>query len=159
MCWTRTATCPVWRSGQRPTSGRTMRGSGFGGRRHPYGKDSPAPPGSAELPGLQGSVPPHWGGVAGNSAGHRGPRARCPRGGAGGCAHHHPGPPQLLRDSRPCRTGWQESAGAEARGQGREVFFPPARRAAGTRHPGCVCAVGAAGAAAEGPAAPGGGGG
>uniref|UniRef100_A0A2I2ZP64 Major vault protein n=1 Tax=Gorilla gorilla gorilla TaxID=9595 RepID=A0A2I2ZP64_GORGO len=29
MCWTRTATCPVWRLGQRPTSGRTMRGEGL----------------------------------------------------------------------------------------------------------------------------------
>lgn len=90
----------------------------------PCSADSPAPPGSAELPGLPGSVPPHWGGVAGDGAGHGGSCARCPRGGARGCAHHHPGPPQLLCDSRPCRTGWQESAGAEACGQG-EVPTPP----------------------------------
>lgn len=37
--------------------------------------------------------------VAGDSAGHGSPRARRPRGGAGGRAHHHPGPPKLLCDS------------------------------------------------------------
>lgn len=80
--------------------------------------DSPAPPGSAELPGLAGSDPPHWGGMAGDSAGCSSPRARCPRGSTGGGAHHHSGPPTLLCGPRPSRAQWQEPAWTKACYQG-----------------------------------------
>lgn len=39
--------------------------------------DSPAPPCSPELPGLSGCGPPHWRGMARDSAGHSSTCARC----------------------------------------------------------------------------------